>query len=213
MKRLFLAISLMAIFNLAALAGLVLYASNQGWLERERVHEALAVLKGEMEEETTVVQQEEEQPEPTNSVDERIRRNKELEEKQRIELERREREVKNLWALLETRELEFLRAREDFEADKQRFKDQREQRDRQEGNSGLQAELETLSGVDAKTAKELLRLRDDADVARILMAMDGRKRNKIVKQCKTSEERLWIGRIMEKFHDSKTAQAEDLGAG
>lgn len=213
MKRLFHVIALMSVLNLAALSGLVAYGWNQGWLQRERVHEALAVLRGETQDAELIVDQNDQADEPLRPTDEQIRRNEELEEKHRIELERREREVKNLWSLLETRELEFLRAKEEFEADKERFKSQREQLAEQDGDSGLQAELETLSGVDAKTAKELLKLRDEADVARILMAMDGRKRNKIVKQCKTSEERLWIGRVMEKFHDSKSAQAEVLGEG
>ena len=88
-----------------------------------------------------------------------------------------------------------------------------EQAAREKGDSGIQKELDIISGITPKAAKELLKLKPDAEVARILLAIDNRKVNKIVKQCKTSEERLWIGRVLEQLHDRDAARAEDPGAG
>ncbi len=226
MRRVFMVIATMSFLNLTALAAFVGYAWSKGWLERERVREAVGVLVNDepaadadaADTSAGAVAAKDELPRRGPRVHEILRRSQAMDEQRGIEVERRERDIKNLWALLETRELELMRAMEKFEAEKERFELEREQLQKESGDSGLQMEVDTLAGIDPKSAKELLRQKDDADVARILMAMDERKRNKIVKQCKNSEERLWIGRILEKFHASPLGrgtianQAEDLDA-
>lgn len=221
MKRLAMAIGALCVMNMLALAGLAAYAWSAGWLERERVLEAVAVLTGQApaateEEETTVVARpsgKQATTQPADAIAERIRLNDEMDARHRIELERREREIKNLWSHLESRELALLRAKEELEAAKQRFAEQQAALAAASGNDGLLKELEILSGIPAKDAKALLRGKDEADVVRIIRRMDQRRVARIVRECKTEEERLWIGRIMEKLHDSDVAQAEVLGAG
>jgi hypothetical protein len=213
MKRLMTVVAIMAILNLAALAGLLGYAASHGWLARERVQQALAALKGE--EETPVASAEEAavKAETPQSSGDRIRRNQEVEERYLIELARREREIQDAWKLLETQGLALVREKEAFEEQKKRAAAEAVARAKENGDGGLQKELEIISGVKAKEAKELLRQKDDADVVRILMAMEARKARQIVAACKASEERLWIGRILGKLHDSNATQAEALGAG
>ncbi len=214
MKRLFLAVSIMSILNMAALCALIGYAWRQGWMTPDRVRQACAVLVGDGAEPLNA--------DPEEAADivggarassEIIRGNKQADERYRIEFDRRKKEIENAWAQLQLQQLAMVQRQDAFEADKQRFANERLQLAKKEGNSGFQAELGTLSSIDAKSAKELLKLKSDADVVRILMAMDDRKRSKIVKACKTQEERLWIGRVMESFHDSTENQAEDLGSG
>ncbi len=204
----------MSILNMAALCGLFGYAWMQGWVTPDRVRHACAVLMGEDDEPMDA------ETAGANDVvggarasSEIIRGNKQADERYRIELDRRKREIANGWAQLQLQQLALVQRQEAFDADKQRFADERQQLAKKEGNSGFLAELGTLSSIGAKSAKELLKLKGDADVVRILMAMDDRKRSKIVKACKTQEERLWIGRVLESFNDSAVAQAEDLGAG
>ncbi|MFQ5411334.1 MAG: hypothetical protein ACE5EC_03525 [Phycisphaerae bacterium] len=200
MKRLLKVMAFMALLNMFALGGVLGYACKQGWIEPRRVQEAFAVLKGEDREKTVeTTDGEEKKPQPGVQVSERLRRNAESEEQYRIEFARREREIQDGWAQLEAQQLMLLRAKDEFEAEKKRYEAQREALARKEGDSGLQKELLTLSGIPPKNAKELLKAKEDADVVRIFMAMDQRKLNKIVKQCKSSEDRLWIGRIMEKL--------------
>lgn len=212
-KRLYQAISLTAVLNLAALAGLTAYAWKQGWLERERVRGAVDILKGQVPEATEAVERVSNEPATADQARERIRRNEEEEEKYRIQLAQRETEIKRNFELLELERLNLVREKEAVEEEERTYLAQRERLAREQGDSGLQKELEVLSGIRPKGAKELLKLKDDADVVRIMLAMDPRKVSKIVKQCKTNEERRWIGRIMEKFGDDDAAQAEDLGAG
>ncbi len=205
MRRLWKVISFMSVLNMLALGGMLGYAWNQGCLEPARVREAIGILKGEVAEPAVEASEEVgEEPESGQKVGDRLRRNAESEEQYRIEFARREREIRDGWAQLEAQQLILLRTKDEFETEKKRYEAQRETLAKQAGDSGLQKELETLSGIPPKTAKELLQAKKDADVARIFMAMDQRKLNKIVKQCKNSEDRLWIGRIMETLNDSKT---------
>ncbi len=216
MKDVVSALAMLAVIHGLGFVGLGAYAFNKGWLEPERVRAAADALTGDVSIATT-------QPAETQAtassnaggaqrVDRIIQRNAEAEERYRIELERRDRELRDAFALLESKWLEVVRQQEDLLAQQQRFEAEQERLAREAGNSGLQTEIDTLASVDAKTALPLLKQKDDADVVRILMAMDERKRTKIVKQCKSEEERRWIGRILEQFHENSVAQAEALGA-
>ncbi len=220
MKRLAIAIAVVCVLNVLALAGFGAFAWSRGWLERERVLRAAAILRGEEETGESVTAGEAPKgasspkaTRPADAIAERIRLNDEMDARHRIELERREREIRNLWSHLENRELALIRAREELEAAKQRFAEERAALAAASGSDGLQKELEILSSIPAKDAKALLRAKDDADVVRIIRRMDQRRVAKIVRECKSQEERLWIGRVMEKLHESDVAQAEVLGAG
>lgn len=213
MRRLWTAISIMAVLNLTALTAFTAHAWNQGWLQPERVQRAIAELRSAREQVAPAPAVTNEVRKPTARAADRIRRNEEAAEKQRIELARREREIKDGWKLLEAQQLVLLRNREALEEKVRQFEANKEQAAKEKGDSGLQKELDIIAGITPKAAKELLKLKPDAEVARILLAVDNRKVNKIVKQCKTSEERLWIGRVLEQLHDRDAARAEDPGAG
>jgi hypothetical protein len=212
-KRLWTAISIMAVLNLTALTAFTAHAWNQGWLQPERVQRAIAELRSAREQVAPAPAVTNEVRKPTARAADRIRRNEEAAEKQRIELARREREIKDGWKLLEAQQLVLLRNREALEEKVSQFEANKERAAKEKGDSGLQKELDIIAGITPKAAKELLKLKPDAEVARILLAVDNRKVNKIVKQCKTSEERLWIGRVLEQLHDRDAARAEDPGAG
>jgi len=220
-KSIVSALMLTAIVNLLAILGVAGYAWQNGWLTPERVREAVAVLTEDAEENADDAEGAMKDGDAAKgevvadgqTIDKTLRKSRQAEERFRIELERRDRELQDAFALLETRWLELVRQQEQLQSERDRFEAERQRVAEETGSDGIKAEIATLATVDAKTAKALLQLKDDADVVRILMAMDARKRSKIVKQCKTDEERRWIERILEKFHESSVAQAEDLGAG
>jgi flagellar motility protein MotE (MotC chaperone) len=212
-KRWFTIISMFAIVHLAALAAATGYAGARGWLTGERIRAAAAAVRGEQAAEPAPTTQAAAEPEKPKSSGERIRRNAEADEKLRIELARREREIQDNWRLLETQQLAFVRDKEAFEEAKKRWAAEQEKRLQTAGDSGAKKELEIVSGLKPEEAKQQLRLKSDADAVRALMAMDVRKARKIVSACKTDEERLWIGRILGQLHEHDAAQAEALGAG
>ena len=212
MKRLLTALALMSMINMTALAVVAGIAWSKDWLQKDRVRKALAVLTGEADEESTT-QPARDDSEGVITSGEQIRRKKDADEIARTELERRKREIQNGWDLLERQQLALLKTQEAFEEEKKRHREALERRAEEAGDEGLKKELEILSGLKAKDAKELLKLKDDADVVRIMLEMEPRKARKIVGECKKNEERLWIGRILEKLHDRDAAQAEVLAAG
>lgn len=213
MKQLWAAISALAIVNLLGVGGLGVYARSQGWLTRERLLAASAALRGEANESLQAATQPAVDEEKPKTADQLIQRNSEQEEMLRVELARREREVQDNWRLLEAQQLAFLRDRESYEEEKKRWAAEQEQRAAEAGDSGQKKELEIISGLKPVEAKGQLRLKSDAQVAKLLASMDVRKARKIVETCKTEEERLWIGRILGKLYEQSATQAEALGAG
>lgn len=213
MRRLWTVLSVTAVLNLTALGAAVGYAAMQGWLARDRVLAAVAALRGEAaaaDPATTQPTRAADRPRPAG---ERIQEMAEFQERARIELARREREVQDQWQLLEARQLALLQEKERFEEEKKRYAAAVAEQARLAGSSGQQKELEILSGLKAKEAKDLLLQKDDAEVVRMLMGMELRQARKIVSACRTEEERLWIGRVLRKLHEQDAAQAEALGAG
>lgn len=222
MKKLFAALSVFAIVNLLALGGAVGVAWQKGWLVKDRVRQAVSILRGEEAEMSATSEsaggaggaaKANGSGGTMQQASEMIQQGREAEERMRIEFARREREIQDGFRLWEARQLALLREKEQLEADKKRFADTRAALAREAGDSGSKKEVETLSGIPAKDAKALLMAKEEAEAVRILKAMDQRKLNKIVKECKSEEERQWIGRILEKFTESDVAQAEVPGAG
>jgi hypothetical protein len=212
-KRWFTIVSLLAIAHVVALTGGVAYAWSQDWLIKDRVRQAVAVLCGEQIDGPDATEQDADVAEPPKSASDRIRRSVETDERARIELARREREIQDRWQQLEAQQLAFLREQEAFDARQARNAVQEKKKAEQAGDSGLAKELEILAGLKAKDAKALLKLKEDADVVRVLMALEARQARKIVSACKTDEERSWIERILGKLHERNAVQAEALDAG
>lgn len=212
MKRFLTALALLSMINMAALAVVAGLAWSKDYLQKDRLRNAYAVLTGEADDETTTKPAGDESQRVITSS-ERIKRNKDADEIARTELERRKREIQNGWDLLERQQLALLKSQESFEEAKKRQREEQLRRAEEAGDEGLKKELDILSGLKAKDAKELLKLKADADVVRIMLQMEPRKARKIVGECKKNEERLWIGRILEKLHERDAAQAEVLAAG
>lgn len=213
LKRAFFAAAIVTMLNAAALTGVAAWAATRGYLSRDRVHAALAVLRGESPVATTqpsaASQPGQDSPRPATA--EQLRQRETAEAIARTELERRSQEIANAWKLLEMQQLAMVREKESLEADRKRFAEEVRQQAAAGSNDGFAKELEILGGIKAKDAKALLRLKPDADVVRTLMALDARVGRKIVGECKEPEERLWIGRILDKLHEQNAARAEVLG--
>lgn len=212
MKRLVSTLSVVSLLNVMALAALAGYAWSGGWLAPDRVRAAANILRDGVPEDV----EEASATQPTGAattIGERIEQNEEAVRVRRAELDRREREIEQAWQQLETQQLAFLKERESFDAARKRETAEAEERARKAGNGGWQRELELMGTVKAKLAKSLLKEKPDAEVVKVLMELDVRKAKKIVEQCRTSEERQWIGRILGQLQDRSASQAEALGAG
>ena len=127
MKEIVSVLAMLAVVHALGFVGLGAYAYSKGWLEPDRVRAAAAALAAEAEEPTTQPAAEGNSAMAktgggmTQRVDKIIQRNEETEERYRIELERRDRELRDAFALLESKWLEVVRQQEELEAEQKRF--------------------------------------------------------------------------------------------
>jgi len=212
-KRLYFVMSVVAMANLAALAGIVFVARSRGYLTPERVQAAAAALRGELSTSQPTTMVASSRPVEIVPSAEQIARNDAADQIRRAELERREREIEHAWQQLETQQLAVLRQKEDLEAAMKRRDAEAEARAKATGDSGWEKQVALIASLKAKTAKDLLREKPEPEVVRIFMELDARKTQKIIETCKSTEERQWIGRILEQLHERNASQAEALSAG
>lgn len=211
MKRLLSVMSIVAVVNMIALAGLGMYGWKMGWLEKERVRAAALLLFDGIAEEAPAGDEPSE-PGAATAV-QRIAHSNEASQIRHAELDRREREIEHAWQQLETQQLAFLKEKEALDSLRKRFAEEATARVQKAGDGGWQRELELMGSIKPKLAKELFREKPDAEVVKLMSELDVRKAKKIIEQCKTSEERLWIGRILEQLQQRDASQAEALVAG
>lgn len=131
----------------------------------------------------------------------------------RAELGQRESDVRHQWEMIRAAQLQLLRDREQFEQEKKDAAAMVSRREKPEGGEGYARELEYLSSIKAKSAKDFLRMKKDADVVEILVALEPRVGRKIIDACKSQEDRLWMGRILEQLRQRNHDQAEVLASG
>jgi hypothetical protein len=129
------------------------------------------------------------------------------------ELETFRRQVANEQALVEAARLQVLREREKIERQQKQWEASRQKDAEVAKQSGVQKELEILSGIKAAQALAVLRGKPDIQAARTLMAMETRKAQKIIESCKTAEETDWRKRILELIREQNDIQAAALAGG
>lgn len=211
MKRVFTVISILAVIHVAALAAGVGFAWHSKWLARDRLREAWAALRGESacpHGPTSAAADEDESVAMASQIGQGV-----VEPIVRTQLAVQERRIEDAWRDLEQRQLALLREKEAFDETARRRKLEAEERAKASDDSGMQKEVDLFAKMKPKLAKDLLKGRADAEAAAILMIMDGRTAKRIVDQCKTSEDRQWIGRILGQLKERDATQAEALGAG
>ena len=131
----------------------------------------------------------------------------------RAELAQRESDVRHQWEMIRAAQLQLLRDREQFEQEKKDATAMASRREKPDGGEGYARELEYLSSIKAKSAKDFLRMKKDADVVEILVALEPRVGRKIIDACKSQDDRLWMGRILEQLRQRNHDQAEVLASG
>lgn len=206
MKRVYTILALLAMINLFALAGLVGFLFATGRLDEERVGQMAQVLRGEYPASQPIAASQ-----PTTQVASPQRAGQEIaagqarREALQLQSERLEQESAQRKSLGESLEVRVLRRLEEIQKRNETFEKQKKALQQQTEQEGFTQALEVYSGMEPKLAKDLLRSKEkDADVVHLLTNMDSNRRNKIANACKTAEEKLWIGRILDQI------QAQDI---
>lgn len=215
MKHFYRYFSAIAVAHFLALIGFVATLAAGGALTGDRLDAAIAALRGEstptsQPASTSAPSAPSAQNQPPAAL---IAREEASAKTRRVELDRREREIQDQWAMLQSAQIELLRRQEALAAERAAWEESLKRQAEELALSGAAKELEYLESIKPQLAKELLHQKSDADVVQLFLQMDARTGRKIMESCKTQEERLWIGRILEQLRQRNDRQAEDLTAG
>gem|GEM_PF-5367481 len=212
---------LVIVVSLNALGAVVL-AVHYGMFDRERLALAWQALRGDPLQPAPVPaaavavtsapasQPQEVRPATTTTrplADDRVVADLEI---VRAQLAQREADIRNQWSMISAARLQVLRDREAFEQEKKSPKSSPREPESPVASVGYAKELEYLGSIRPKQAKDFLRLKKDADVVQILIALEPRVGRKIIDACRSEEDRLWMGRILEQLRHRNGDQAEAL---
>ena len=188
---------LLGLVNLFALAGFVGYLFASGRLNAERVEQIAMVLRGEFPEtEVATSQPADAEPPPEASEAEiaRIRANREYYE---LLADRHKREIEDRRGLGQQIRSETLVLLKEIERREDAFKKEQAKMLEESQQLGFARQLEVLSKIDPKKAKNLLKEHTkEPDAVQLLMQMDANRVSKIVNACDQEDEKVWIGRIL-----------------
>jgi len=198
MKRVYHILSLLAMVNLFAVAGLLGYLFWSGKLSAERVDQIARVLRGEFPaEEVAATQPAAALAAPPEASRTEIARLQAQRQYYELLAERHKRETEDRLALNRDVQLKTVRLLEEIDLKQRQFKQRQKEVLQQSEQLGFEQALEMYSSIDPKKAKELLKKHEkEADVVRLLMEMDNSRRKKIINACKTEDELQWIGKIL-----------------
>ncbi|MBN1489510.1 MAG: hypothetical protein JXA69_06280 [Phycisphaerae bacterium] len=214
MRRIFQVISLLAVMQLLGLAGLTGYLFASGKLTPERIDRIAEALRDQEAEEVVVTTQpaaEEAEPETATS---QIARSWAQQELFGVIAERQKRELEDRLRVNQRLRWEVERKLEEIEERERRFQEARNKLEEQQMQSGFERELELLSTMEPKRARQLLMNGKEVDAVRLVMEMDAGRAKKILDTCKTTTEMEWARRILDRIHNlsNDRADAEAIGS-
>jgi hypothetical protein len=214
MKRLYHVLSLLALVYFFATAGFIGFLFGTGRLDAERIDRMAAALRGEALKPAAAASQPASQPAPV-ALSSRAEIARMQEQRESLELlgERARREIEQRQALDRQIQLEVTRQIEEIQARRNELQENKKKssgRQQVAQSNGLEREVELLSSVEPKNARDLLMQRKEPDAVQVLMRMETNRVKKIVDACKTDGEKAWIGRILNQIHNMDTAVANGV---
>ena len=194
------ALALFALIHLLILLGIVGYAYQTGRIDRAKIEQISAIIRGDPPEGSEAVADGSDvTPEAdgqAESSEDLIEQAMKRDEMERLQRERALADLRNLNLLVGRRMLKLQR---DQEAHEQRVTRQNEQvnkRRENEENAARQKTIATIGGLDAKKARDFLMNSAEADAVKILLTLPDRKRKGILEACKTPEQTRWRDKVL-----------------
>jgi len=216
-KRLYRALVLLAMIHLFAIVGFVVYLFASGRLNPDRVEQLAGVLRGEFDKQEVAATQPALLAEAPIASEEEIRRLAARKEFYSLVADRRVRELEDRGALDKRIKFEADTLLEEIQQTKKDFSKTRQDTMDRDERAGFERQLTLLAKSDSRKAKDLLKDQfDQADVIRLLMAMDENRAKGIVNACKSDNDLIWIGGILNQMGRRKaqpTGGSDPDGAG
>ncbi len=194
------ALALFALIHLLMLLGVVGYAYQTGRLDRAKIEQISAIIRGEPPEGSEAVADGADvTPEAdgqAESSEDLIKQAMKRDEMERLQRERALADLRNLDLLVNRRMLKLQRDQETHDQRVTRQNEQVNKRRESEENAARQATIKTIGGLDPKKARDFLINLPEADAVRILLTLPERKRKGILEACKTPEQTRWRDKIL-----------------
>jgi flagellar motility protein MotE (MotC chaperone) len=209
MTRLYHMLALIALINLFAIAGLLGYLFASGRLSAERVDQIAKVMRGEFPASQPASQPAAASapapPEPSRAEIERIKAHRQYYD---LVAERHQRELQYREQLNQRILFEVNSKLEEIEREKKLLAQQRQEMSKASGEDGFAQMVEIFSNMDPNKARDLLRTQTkEADAVSILSRMETGRSKKIFNACKTEDEKLWLGRILNQIRQGAASGA------
>ncbi len=193
-------LALFALIHLLILLGIAGYAYQTGRIDRAKIEQISAIIRGDPPEGAEgvadgadVTPEADGQAESSEDLIEQAMKRDEIE---RLQRERALADLRNLNLLVDRRMVKLQR---DQEAHDQRVTRQNEQvnkRRENEENAARQKTIETIGDLDAKKARDFLMNLPEADAVKILLTLPDRKRKGILEACKTPDQTRWRDKVL-----------------
>jgi hypothetical protein len=197
MKRFYHLLALLAMINLFAVGGLVLYLVFSGRLNAKRADQIAMVLRGEFPTTQAAATQSAPAETPPQAAGMEIAHRQDEKELETLVRTRREREIKDRDTLDAKIQLETRQLLEKLEKKEKELRQEKQQLASDGEQVGFERQLTVLSKIEPKLALQLLKTQmKEPDAVQLLMKMDEGRVKAIVNACKTEDDKAWIGRIL-----------------
>jgi len=127
---------------------------------------------------------------------------------QMAQLDRREREVRDLERQVDLAKQQMARDRTALETEKSELKKREQQATKLASDQGFQDALERYIAMPPKQVKQIFATLDDQTVVNFLQAMEPKTAAKIIKEFKTDEEVARIQKVLEKMRQAQASAKE-----
>ncbi len=193
-------LALFALIHLLILLGMAGYAYQTGRIDRVKIEQISAIIRGDQPETPEAVG---DGPEVTPEADGQAESSEDLieqamkrEEIERLQSERVLADIRNLNLLVDRRMVKLQRDQEAHDQRVTRQNEQMNKRRENEENAARQETIKTIGSMAPKRARDFLMNLSEADAVKILLTLPGRKRKGILEACKTPEQTRWRDKVL-----------------
>ncbi|MCH8879758.1 MAG: hypothetical protein IID34_07735 [Planctomycetes bacterium] len=194
------ALALFALIHLLILLGVVGYAYQTGRIDRAKIEQISAIIRGDQSETPEAVADgADATPEAdgqAESSEDLIEQAMKRDEMERLQRERALADLRNLDLLVNRRMLKLQRDQEAHDRSVTRQNEQVNKRRENEENAARQATIKTIGGLAPKKARDFMMNLPQADAVKILLTLPDRKRKGILEACKTPDQTRWRDKVL-----------------
>ncbi len=194
------ALALFALIHLLILLGIAGYAYQTGRIDRAKIEQISAIIRGDQPEGSDAVADGSEVTSETDgqaeSSEDLIEQAMKREEIERLQSERVLADIRNLNLLVDRRMVKLQRDQEAHDQRVVRQNEQMNKRRESDENAARQTTIATIGSLDSKKARDFLLNLSEADAVKILLSLPDRKRKGVLEACKTPEQTQWRDKVL-----------------